>query len=52
MSPAASPSPTPTRAILIKPDNKVWAALQGDTLHQLSIWAVIGMIAILARCST
>ncbi|ATX67339.1 formate dehydrogenase subunit gamma [Roseinatronobacter bogoriensis] len=32
---------------LISPDNKSWAALQGRTLHTLSIWAVIGMIAIL-----
>jgi len=39
--------PDPNAGFLIKPDNKVWAALQGDTLHQLSIWSVIGMIAIL-----
>ncbi len=33
---------------LIKPENKLWAALQGDTLHALSIWAVVGMIVLLA----
>lgn len=33
---------------LIKPENKLWAALQGDFLHTLSIWAVIGMVALLA----
>lgn len=33
---------------LIKPENKLWAALQGDFLHMLSIWAVIGMVALLA----
>ena len=39
--------PDPNAGYLIKPENKSWAALQGDTLHQLSIWAVVGMIAIL-----
>lgn len=33
---------------LIKQDNKAWAALQGDFLHTLSIWAVVGMIVLLA----
>ncbi len=33
--------------LLIKPDNKAWAVLQGSTLHTLSIVAVVGMIAIL-----
>jgi formate dehydrogenase subunit gamma len=32
---------------LIKPENKAWAALQGDTLHTMSIVAVVGMIAVL-----
>lgn len=32
---------------LIAPENRDWAALQGDTLHTLSIWAVIGMVALL-----
>ena len=32
---------------LIAPDNRAWASLQGDTLHTLSIWAVIGMVALL-----
>jgi formate dehydrogenase subunit gamma len=39
--------PDQNAGYLIKPDNKLWAALQGDTLHQISIWAVIGMIALL-----
>ncbi|TVP98053.1 MAG: formate dehydrogenase subunit gamma [Roseinatronobacter sp.] len=33
---------------LIQPDNKAWAALQGQTLHTLSIVAVVGMVALLA----
>jgi formate dehydrogenase subunit gamma len=40
--------PDPNAGFLIKPENKSWAALQGDTLHTLSIWSVIGMIGILA----
>lgn len=32
---------------LIAPENRAWAALQGDTLHTISIWAVIGMVALL-----
>lgn len=40
--------PDASAGFLIKPDNKSWAALQGDTLHTLSIVAVVGMIAILA----
>jgi formate dehydrogenase subunit gamma len=39
--------PDQNAGFLIKPGNKGWAALQGDTLHQLSIWSVIGMIVIL-----
>lgn len=35
-------------AQLIAPGNRDWAALQGETLHTISIWAVIGMIAVLA----
>ncbi len=33
---------------LIVPDNKGWAALQGQTLHTLSIVAVVGMVVLLA----
>lgn len=32
---------------LIKPENKAWAMFQGQTLHTLSIVAVVGMIALL-----
>ncbi|MDA0187988.1 MAG: formate dehydrogenase subunit gamma [Proteobacteria bacterium] len=39
--------PDQNAGYLIKPDNKLWAALQGETLHQISIWAVIGMVAFL-----
>jgi formate dehydrogenase subunit gamma len=39
--------PDQNAGYLIKPDNKIWAALQGDTLHQISIWAVIGMVVLL-----
>jgi formate dehydrogenase subunit gamma len=39
--------PDQSAGYLIKPDNKLWAALQGDTLHQISIWAVIGMVVLL-----
>ncbi len=39
--------PDPSAGYLIKPENKSWAALQGDTLHQLSIWSVIGMLVLL-----
>lgn len=39
--------PNAEAAYLISPENKIWAALQGETLHQLSIWAVIGMVALL-----
>ncbi|WP_213686100.1 formate dehydrogenase subunit gamma [Roseicyclus sp.] len=39
--------PDQNAGYLIKPDNKLWAALQGETLHQISIWAVIGMVALL-----
>ncbi|KPQ07939.1 MAG: NAD-dependent formate dehydrogenase gamma subunit FdoI [Rhodobacteraceae bacterium HLUCCA12] len=34
-------------ASLISPDNKLWAAMQGDTLQTLSIVAVLGTLAIL-----
>ena len=40
--------PDANAGYLIKPENKVWAALQGDTLHTLSIWAVVGMVVLLA----
>ena len=39
--------PDSNAGYLIKPENKSWAALQGSTLHLLSIVAVVGMIAIL-----
>jgi len=39
--------PDQNAGYLIKPENKIWAALQGDTLHQISIWAVIGMVVLL-----
>ena len=39
--------PDQNAGYLIKPDNKLCAALQGETLHQISIWAVIGMVALL-----
>ena len=39
--------PNSEAAYLIAPENKIWAALQGETLHQLSIWAIIGMVALL-----
>lgn len=39
--------PDPNATYLIKPENKAWAALQGDTLHLLSILAVVGMVALL-----
>jgi formate dehydrogenase subunit gamma len=40
--------PDGNASYLIKPENKSWAALQGDFLHNLSIWAVVGMIVLLA----
>ncbi len=40
--------PDANAGYLITPENKAWAALQGDTLHTLSIWAVVGMIVLLA----
>ena len=39
--------PDQNASYLIKPENKVWAALQGDTLHLVSVVAVVGMIALL-----
>ena len=39
--------PDANAGYLIKPENKLWAALQGDTLHLLSIWSVVGMIVLL-----
>jgi formate dehydrogenase subunit gamma len=32
---------------LIRPENRNWASTQGDWLHALSIWSVVGMVAIL-----
>lgn len=40
--------PDSNAGYLIKPENKSWAALQGDTLHLLSIVAVVGMVVLLA----
>jgi len=40
--------PDANAGFLIKPENKSWAALQGQTLHNLSIAAVVGMIVLLA----
>ena len=39
--------PDANAGYLIKPENKSWAALQGSTLHLLSIGAVVGMLALL-----
>lgn len=39
--------PDQNAANLIAPDNRNWAALQGQTLHTLSIVAVVGMVALL-----
>lgn len=39
--------PDAAAGTLINAENKSWAALQGQTLHTLSIVAVVGMIAIL-----
>jgi len=39
--------PDTNAGYLIKPENKTWAALQGSTLHVLSIVAVVGMLALL-----
>jgi len=39
--------PDSNAGYLIKVQNKSWAALQGSTLHVLSIVAVVGMIALL-----
>jgi formate dehydrogenase subunit gamma len=40
--------PDANAGYLIKPENKLWAALQGDMLHLLSIWSVVGMVVLLA----
>ncbi len=40
--------PDPEAGMLIKPENKDWAVLQGSTLQTLSIVAVLGMLALLA----
>lgn len=40
--------PNDAAAALVVPDNKLWAAFQGGTLHTLSIVAVVGMIVLLA----
>jgi len=34
-------------ATLIRPENRNWADTQGAWLHALSIWAVVGMVALL-----
>ena len=39
--------PDPNAGYLIKPENKSWAVLQNETLHTLSIWAVIGTLAVI-----
>lgn len=39
--------PDANAGYLIKPDNKLWAALQNDTLHTLSIWLLVGMVVLL-----
>ena len=39
--------PTPEAAALINPDNKLWAAMQGATLHTLSIAAILVTLAVL-----
>lgn len=39
--------PNPDAGALIQPDNKIWAAMQGSTLHTLSIAAVLGTLALL-----
>lgn len=40
--------PDPAAAGLIKPDNKGWAATHTGTVRTLSIWAVLGTVAVLA----
>ncbi|MGY6548561.1 MAG: formate dehydrogenase subunit gamma [Roseinatronobacter sp.] len=39
--------PDANAGFLIKPENKAWAALQGETLHLISIVAVVGMVVLL-----
>lgn len=39
--------PDANAGYLINPENKSWAALQGQTLHTISIVAIVGMIALL-----
>lgn len=39
--------PDANSGILIRPDNRSWAEMQGDWLHALSIWSVVGMVALL-----
>ncbi len=39
--------PNPEAAALINPDNKLWAAMQGATLHTLSIAAILVTLAVL-----
>jgi formate dehydrogenase subunit gamma len=38
----------PNAGYLIKPENRSWAALQGSTLHTVSIVLIVGMIVLLA----
>lgn len=38
----------PNAGYLIKPENRSWAALQGDTLHMVSIVLIVGTIVLLA----
>lgn len=39
--------PNPDAGTLIRPDNRGWADMQGRWLHSLSIWAVVGTLAVL-----
>jgi formate dehydrogenase subunit gamma len=40
--------PNAAAGTLIRPENRTWAETQGAWLHALSIWSVVGMIALLA----
>lgn len=39
--------PDAASGTLIRPENRSWAEIQGAWLHALSIWSVVGMIALL-----
>lgn len=39
--------PDGSSGTLIRPENRDWAATQGTWLHSLSIWAVVGTLAVL-----